>query len=112
MPLSPEEFYARAVAAADDDQRLPLSRMTGWDISPFEEDGLTVSRLRPPVVPEPPRHGEDPADCGSCTRRVEVIWLNDRWRLTQFSGVGVPLFLILRSRDHRDLEDLDDDLAA
>ena len=36
MPLSPEEFYAHAVAAADDEQRLPLSRMTGWDISPFE----------------------------------------------------------------------------
>ncbi|HEY3529942.1 MAG TPA: hypothetical protein VGK78_12405 [Nocardioides sp.] len=54
MPLSPEEFYEYAVAAADDEQRLPLSRMTGWDVSPFEPDGLRVSRLRPPVVPEPP----------------------------------------------------------
>jgi hypothetical protein len=36
MPLSPEEFYNHAIAAADDEQRLPLSRMTGWDISPFE----------------------------------------------------------------------------
>ncbi|MGI8614014.1 MAG: hypothetical protein ACR2KL_08775, partial [Nocardioidaceae bacterium] len=90
MPLSPEEFYTHAVAAADDEQRLPLSRMTGWDISPFEADGLRVSRLRPPVVPEPPRHGEDPADCGSCRRRDEGIWLDDRWRLTQIPEVGVP----------------------
>ncbi len=60
MPLSPEEFYAHALAAADDEQRLPLSRMTGWDISPFEPEGLRVSPLRPPVLPEPPRHGEDP----------------------------------------------------
>ena len=75
MPLSPEDFYAQAVAAADAEQRLPLSRMAGWDISPFEPEGLRVSRLRPPVIPEPPRHGEDAADCGSCRRRDEGIWL-------------------------------------
>ena len=112
MPLSPDDFYAHAVAAADDDRRLPLSRMTGWDISPFEVDGLRVSQLQPPVVPEPPRHGEDPSDCESCRRRDEGIWVNDRWRLTQVTGVGVPLVLMLHPRDHHDLEDLSDDLAA
>jgi transposase len=91
MPLSPEDFYAHAVAAADEEQRLPLSRMTGWDISPFEADGLRVSPLRPPVLPEPARHGEDPADCDSCRRRDEGIWLDDHWRLTRIAGVGVPL---------------------
>jgi diadenosine tetraphosphate (Ap4A) HIT family hydrolase len=112
MPLSPEEFYARAVAAADNEHRLPLSRMTGWDISPFEPEGLRVSRLRPPMVPEPPRQGEDSADCGSCRRRDEGIWLDDHWRLTRISGVGVPLVLMLHPREHRDLKDLPDDLAA
>src|SRR4051812_28576678 len=57
MPLSPEEFYAHALAAADGAGRLPLSRMTGWDISPFEPEGLRVSPLRPPVLPEPPPVG-------------------------------------------------------
>ena len=33
--------------------RLPLARMTGWDISPFDPDGLRVAPLRPPVLPEP-----------------------------------------------------------
>jgi hypothetical protein len=112
MPLSPEEFYNHAVAAADDEQRLPLSRMTGWDISPFEAEGLRVSRLRPPVVPEPPRHGEDAADCDSCRRRDEGIWLDDHWRLTAILGVGVPLALMLHPRDHHDVADLPDDLAA
>lgn len=112
MPLSPEEFYAHAVAAADDQQRLPLSRMTGWDISPFEAGGLRVSRLQPPVLPEPPRHGEDKADCGSCRRRDDGIWLDDHWRLTQIPGVGVPLVLMLHPRDHHDLADLGDDLAG
>jgi hypothetical protein len=112
MPLSPDEFYRHALAAADDEQRLPLSRMTGWEISPFEPDGLRVSRLKPPTVPEAPRAGEDPADCSSCRRRDEGVWLDDHWRLTQISGVGVPLVLMLHPRDHYDFADLPDDLAA
>ncbi|WP_310961817.1 hypothetical protein [Nocardioides terrisoli] len=112
MPLSPEEFHRHALAAADADQRLPLSRMTGWDVSPFEPDGLRVSRLREPVLPEPPRHGDDPSDCGSCRARDEGIWLDDHWRLTRVGGVGVPLVLMLHPRDHHDLADLPDDRAA
>jgi hypothetical protein len=112
MPLSPDEFYSHAVAAADPEQRLPLSRMTGWDISPFESEGLRVSRLRRPVLPEPPRAGEDPSNCGSCLHRDEGIWLDDHWRLTRITGVGVPLVLMLHPRDHYDYGDLPDDLAA
>ena len=112
MPLSPDAFYSHAVAAADDEQRLSLSRMTGWDISPFESAGLQVSQLRAPVVPEPPRDGENPADCDSCRRRDEGIWLDEHWRLTRMTGVGVPLVLMLHPRDHSDLADLADDLAA
>ncbi len=110
--MTPEEFSAHAAAAADVDGRLPLSRMTGWDISPFEPDGLRVSPLRPPVLPEPPRHGEDPADCGSCKRRDEGLWFDDHWRLSRIGGVGVPLALMLHPRDHYDLADLTDELAA
>ena len=51
MALRPDEFYDHALAAADGEGRLPLSRMTGWDISPFEPDGLRVAPLRRPVFP-------------------------------------------------------------
>jgi len=112
MALRPEEFYEHAIAVADGDRRLPLARMTGWDISPFEPDGLRVSPLRPPVLPEPARHGDDPSDCGSCRNRDEGIWLDDRWRLTRMPGAGVPLVLLLHPRDHYDLPDLPDNLAA
>jgi diadenosine tetraphosphate (Ap4A) HIT family hydrolase len=112
MALSPDEFYDHALAAADSEGRLPLSRMTGWDISPFEPGGLRVSPLRRPVLPEPPRQGEDPADCHSCGRRDDGIWLDDHWRLTQITGVGVPVVLMLHPRDHFDLADLPDDRAA
>jgi diadenosine tetraphosphate (Ap4A) HIT family hydrolase len=112
MALRPEEFYEHALSAADDEDRLSLARMTGWDISPFEPDGLRVARLRPPVLPEPDRQGEDAADCNSCRRRDEGIWLDDNWRLTRMSGVGVPLVLMLHPRDHYDLADLPDAMAA
>jgi len=112
VALAPDEFYDHALAAADGERRLPLSRMTGWEISPFEPEGLRVSPLRPPVLPEPPRHDENPADCGTCGRSDAGIWSDDRWWLSRVTGVGVPLALMLHPRDHHDLADLPDDLAA
>ena len=112
MALRPDEFYDRAVSIADTERRLPLARMTGWDVSPFEQDGLRVSPLRPPVLPERPRHGEDPADCDGCRNRDEGIWFNEHWRLARIPGVGVPLVLMLYPRDHHDMADLPDELAA
>ena len=112
MPLRPDEFYAHAIAAADDERRLPLARMTGWDISPFDPEGLRVSPLRPPVLPEAARQGEDPADCNACRARDTGIWFNDRWRLTRIAKVGVPLVLMLHPREHYDMGDLPDELAA
>jgi hypothetical protein len=60
----------------------------GGDISPFESEGLRTARLRRPVLPEPPRHG-DPAESASCRRRDEGIWLDDHWRLSRVAGVRV-----------------------
>src|SRR5215469_15168666 len=112
MALRPDEFYHHALAGADDERRLSLARMTGWDISPFEPDGLRVTPLRPPVLPEPARQDEDPSDCSTCRRRDEGIWLNDRWRLARIAGFGVPLVLMLYPRDHYDMADLPDEMAA
>jgi len=112
MALDPNAFYDHALAAADAEGRLPLSRMTGWEISPFESDGLRVSRLQPPVVPEPPRQGEGGSACQACARRDEGIWLDPNWRLTRIGGRGVPLVLMLQPREHYDLADLPDDRAA
>lgn len=111
MALTPEKFHAHALAATDDERRLPLSRMTGWDLSPFEEAGLRVAPLRDPALPEPPRHDEDPDACQACTLEGEV-WSNDRWNLERISGTGMPLVLMLLPRAHHDMADLPDDLAA
>ncbi|MFJ7965659.1 hypothetical protein [Streptomyces sp. NPDC096324] len=112
MAIRPDEFYDHARAAADGELRLPLARMTAWEISPFEPEGLRVAPLRPPTLPEPERHGEDPANCDPCRARDEGIWFNDRWRLARITGVGVPLVLMLFPRDHYDMADLPDEMAA
>jgi diadenosine tetraphosphate (Ap4A) HIT family hydrolase len=112
VALRPDEFYQHALTAADPERRLPLSRMTEWQISPFQPEGLRVSPLRPPVLPEPSRQDEDPAYCTSCRRRDEGLWLDTNWRLSRMSGVGIPLVLMLHPRDHHDLADLPDELAA
>ncbi|MEU4085178.1 hypothetical protein [Streptomyces aureus] len=112
MALRPDEFYDHARAAADGEHRLPLARMTGWEISPFEPEGLRTSPLRPPTLPEADRHGEDPANCDPCSDRDKGVWFDERWRLARVTGVGVPLVLMLFPLDHHDMADLPDDMAA
>jgi diadenosine tetraphosphate (Ap4A) HIT family hydrolase len=112
MAMTPEQFYAHALAAADAEGRLPLSRMTYWDVAPFEQDNLRVVPLRPPVLPEPPRKDEDPTRCGACAAPGEGVWSDDRWRLRRVEGVGVPLVLMLLPHEHYDLAGLPDELAA
>lgn len=114
MPVSPERFYERVQAASDDDGRLPLSRMTGWAVFPFESDGLQVVRLEPPVVPEPSRQGEGGNPCSACDDPGRgTVWTDDVWLMRAMPGkTGAPLLLILEPFEHFDLSDLPDDLAA
>jgi hypothetical protein len=42
MPLYPDEFYAYALDAMGAEDRLTLSRLTAWEIFPFESDDLRV----------------------------------------------------------------------
>jgi len=60
---SAEELYARALAAADAEGRLPLPPLDEWETFPFEGE-IRVRPLRAPAD-EPPRLGEDPADCSA-----------------------------------------------
>jgi diadenosine tetraphosphate (Ap4A) HIT family hydrolase len=82
------------------------------DLFPFEGD----MRLKPvdePVIPEPPRSGEDPADCWTCKADdSKVLWADDNWRLSVVRHMACPIALSLSPRAHYDSPDLPDDLAA
>jgi hypothetical protein len=112
MPMSPDEFYQHVHAHTDSEGRLPLSRMTGWEIFPFEPDGLTVVPIAPPSIPEAPRHGEDPSECGACHSDRVPLWSDGNWQVFLLAESGAPLVLGLQSRAHYDLPTLPDELGA
>ncbi|GAA1912778.1 hypothetical protein [Nocardioides hwasunensis] len=117
-PESIEDFYDRVAAATDAEGRLAVAieSMPGWDIFPFELDGLRIKPLEPLADVEPARRGEDPADC-DCLRpptpeqEARVVWSNERWVVSDV-GMQLPITLILKPRAHHDLADLPDDLAS
>ncbi|MER7280057.1 hypothetical protein ABT369_37025 [Dactylosporangium sp. NPDC000244] len=88
--------------------------MPGWEIFPFEGD-LRVKTLDPPVVPEPPRNGEDgPGDCFICQDPdAQTIWSDERWLLRRTAEPSaVPVVVLLCPREHYDFVELPAGLAA
>ncbi len=91
----------------------PLPDFTRWPSFPFEGD-MRVKPLAAPVEVEPPRSGEDAADCVACnTPDDQYIWISDRWRVRAMDRpTGLPMVLILECRSHLDIGDLPNLLAA
>ncbi len=120
MPESAEEVYARVVATVGNDGRLPMPASADWEIFPWE---VVDGRLAPKVVAAPSeeaaRYGEEGATdkpCGVCADGFHpdrVVWEDEHWVLThQGAPSGLPLVLILHTREHQDFGELDDDLAS
>ena len=83
-----------------------------WETFPFEGE-IRVRPLLPPAD-EPPRLGDDPADCWRCRLGDEdVIWSDDRWLLAPLAKPsGLPVIVILMPRQHCDLGDMPPHLAS
>nr|WP_203615896.1 hypothetical protein [Streptomyces sp. SID13726] len=93
---------------------LPADSVTSWETFPFEGD-LRARPLRPPVLPEPARAGEDgPERCGACLKPVtEALWSDDHWRLDAVGDESrLPAVVMLQPRAHHDLSDLPAERAA
>jgi diadenosine tetraphosphate (Ap4A) HIT family hydrolase len=118
-PETAEDYYARVAAATDDEGRLAVAveEMPGWDIFPFEIDSLRIKPLQPLADVEPPRRGEHAADCWCADppgpgSTDNVAWSNARWVLHLDTRMRLPIAMSLGPREHYDLTDLPDDLAA
>jgi hypothetical protein len=95
------------------DETPSLPDFTRWPSFPFEGD-MRVKHLNTPVDVEPPRSGEDSADCVACNTPDDAyIWVSERWRVRGMDRpTGLPMVLILECRSHLDLGDLPNLLAA
>ncbi|WP_406861477.1 hypothetical protein ABZO31_13875 [Streptomyces sp. HUAS MG47] len=93
---------------------IPLSPegVPSWEIFPYEGD-LKARVLQEPVLPEPPRNGEDGGECDGCVdREGALLWSDDHWKLRGFvDPEGVPAQVML-PRAHGDLADLPPERAA
>ena len=107
MSETPEQLHARAVDA------LRMPPVAEWEEFPFDGE-MRPRALLPPVAAEAPRNGEGGVDCWSCAQPDEAyIWSNDRWRLLPAKPNGLPVVVLLETRDHyADPGDLPDELAA
>jgi diadenosine tetraphosphate (Ap4A) HIT family hydrolase len=110
---APEELYRRAQEAAGPDGRLPIPPVREWETFPFEGE-IRVRPLLPPVEEERPRAGEGGIDCPRCQRGDEsAVWRDERWRLVPPQRPsGLPVVVLLETREHFDLPELPDDMAA
>jgi len=95
------------------DNIAPLPDFTRWPSFPFEGN-MRIKPLAAPVEVEPPRNGEDVADCVACNTPDDAyIWISERWRVRAMDRpTGLPMVLILECRSHLDLGDLPNLLAA
>lgn len=88
-----------------------LPDFVGWSVFPFEGDlqiKTPLDRLPTDLV----RDGEDDRPCSACADEDdEYLWVDEHWRLRAGARKAAP-FVFLETRDHVDLEDFDDDLAA
>ncbi|RAG80771.1 hypothetical protein DN069_36305 [Streptacidiphilus pinicola] len=97
-------------------ERIPMPEdgIPFWEVFPYEGD-VQIKVLEPPVLPEPPRNGEDgPEDCHACAKPDEAyLWTDEHWRLrTLAEPASLPAMLMLEPRGHHDLADLPAERAA
>jgi diadenosine tetraphosphate (Ap4A) HIT family hydrolase len=93
---------------------LPLPDFVSWPIFPFVGD-LHVRPVEPRRSEDHPRDGEPGGSpCRACSAPDDdYLWVDERWRVSAPDRPsGAPVQLFLESRDHLDLDDLDEDLAA
>lgn len=116
MPESADDLFAR-VRAASQGGRLPAPAMSAWDIFPWEAlEGAVVPKVLAEPAAEAPREGEEGgAPCFACAgfEPERIVWEDERWVLTAMAEPsGLPLVLVLWTREHLDVGEFGDDEAS
>jgi hypothetical protein len=110
MAELPSEYHRRLPYG----ERVSADPLLGGPFFPFEGD-VQVVPLAEPVLPEPPRRGEDGGEpCMTCADPERfVIWRDDQWLLKAgFEAGGLPFVALLEPREHYRLDNLPPELTA
>ncbi len=109
MTELPSEYHRRLPYG----ERLSAEPLLESPFFPFEGE-LQVVPLADPVLPEPPRRGEDGGPpCPKCADPDgSVIWRDEQWSLKAFGPTGLPLVALLETREHYRLDNLPPELTA
>lgn len=99
-------------SAASSGGHVELPDFVRSDLFPFEGD-MRLKQLAEPVIPEPPRSGEDAGDCRTCKADdSKLLWGDEKWKLSVIRQMACPIALSLSPRAHYDSPELPDELAA
>jgi hypothetical protein len=107
VPETPEQLHERAAGA------LRMPPVEEWETFPFDGE-MRPRPLLPPAPVDPRRQGEGGAGRSSCARSdEEFLWTNERWRLYASPRNGLPVMVLLETREHyAEPRDLPEDLAS
>ena len=105
-----EAWRGRVQGHRDAAGRPPLGGMAGWEVFPFEREGLTPKPLGDRVVPEPSRARAADA-CGTCralARDDLVLHTGTRLAVIRPGGTSLMFVANVVARHHERLDDLDE----
>lgn len=104
-----EQFMDRARAVADASGRLPLGSQPGWDVFPFEAEGLRPRPLEDAVADEP-RRTRTPDECGTCRalgREDLVLHRGEQLAVIRPGGCNLSFVANVVALEHAGLDGLD-----
>ncbi|WP_406052306.1 hypothetical protein [Kribbella sp. NBC_00889] len=109
MTELPSEYHRRLPYG----ERMSAEPLLGGPFFPFEGD-LQVVPLADPVLPEPPRRGEEGGEpCPKCADPDRfAIWRDEQWQLKTFAAGGLPFVAVLEPHEHYRLDNLPPELTA
>ncbi|MFJ6935134.1 HIT family protein [Streptomyces sp. NPDC101132] len=114
MTVEPSEFVKRLPLG----ERIPMPEggIPFWEVFPYEGD-LRIKVLDEPVLPEPPREGEEDRPCKVCPSADGaydgILWSDEHWWVRGFADPeGLPAMVMLLPRAHFDLSDMPPERAA
>lgn len=91
-----------------------LPRYVDWPLFPFEGD-LRIKPILPLADSDFVRSGEPGGPpCASCAATDDAyVWVDERWRIKATDKApSLPMQLFLETREHVDMHQLDDRMAA